>query len=170
MPELPEVEVVKKSLEKSIINLTIKSVKINDLNLRYKVKKHDFKKIIDLKILKIERKSKYLLFFFGKKFVMIVHLGMTGKFFINKNDKNQKTSFYYNNEDKNNKHDRVIFTLNKNLKLIYNDIRKFGFIKILLTKDISKNEHLANLGPEPMSHFFNYKYVKNYIVGKKKNY
>ena len=43
MPELPEVEVVKKSLEKSIINLTIKSVKINDLNLRYKVKKHDFK-------------------------------------------------------------------------------------------------------------------------------
>ena len=57
MPELPEVEVVKKSLEKQINNLTIKDVKIRDGNLRYKVKKQDINKIIGLKILKINMSS-----------------------------------------------------------------------------------------------------------------
>ena len=82
MPELPEVEVVKRSLEKRINNLIIKDIKINDENLRYKVKKEEINQIIGLKLLKIKRKSKYLLFFFNKGPVMIAHLGMTGKFFI----------------------------------------------------------------------------------------
>ena len=81
MPELPEVEVVKKSLERQINNLYLKSVKINDGNLRYKVKKQEIKKIIGLKIFKIKRRSKYLLFYFNDDLLMIVHLGMTGKFF-----------------------------------------------------------------------------------------
>ena len=82
MPELPEVEVVKKSLENQICNLTIKDIKLNDINLRYKVKKSEINKIIGHKISRIERRSKYLLFFFNNNTVMIVHLGMTGKFFI----------------------------------------------------------------------------------------
>ena len=88
MPELPEVEVVKKSLESQINNLTIKSIKINDSNLRYKVKKQDISKIIGLKILKVKRRSKYLLFFLNKDFTMIAHLGMTGKFFIKDRNNN----------------------------------------------------------------------------------
>ena len=82
MPELPEVEVVKRSLIKKTQNLTIKSVEINDSRLRYKINKNHVKKIIGLKIKKILRRSKYLLFFLDKKIVMIVHLGMTGKFFF----------------------------------------------------------------------------------------
>ena len=109
MPELPEVEVVKKSLENQICNLVIKDIELNDVNLRYKVKKSEINKIIGLKISRIERRSKYLLFFFNNNFVMIVHLGMTGKFFVlNKNKGIQKTSFYY--EIKNtetHKHDRL---------------------------------------------------------------
>ena len=63
MPELPEVEVVKKSLENQICNLTIKDIKLNDINLRYKVKKSEINKIIGHEISRIERRSKYLLFF-----------------------------------------------------------------------------------------------------------
>ena len=90
MPELPEVEVVKRSLEKLISNFTITEVQINEPNLRYKVKKQEIKQIIGLKILKIRRRSKYLLFFFTKDIVMIVHLGMTGKFFTVNNQKIKK--------------------------------------------------------------------------------
>ena len=171
MPELPEVEVVKKSLENKICNVTIKDIKLNDVNLRYKVKKHEINKIIGLKILRIERRSKYLLFFFNKNFVMIVHLGMTGKFFISKrNDKIQKTSFYYEIKDiDNKKHNRLIFIFKNNLKLIYNDVRKFGFIKFDTKSSIYKNKHIKILGPEPLSKFFNYKYFKEYLVGKSKN-
>jgi formamidopyrimidine-DNA glycosylase len=131
MPELPEVEVVKRSLINRTQNLTIKSVKINDSRLRYRIDHKKIKKIIGLKIKKISRRSKYLIFFFNQDILMLVHLGMTGKFFfIDKKRIKYKTSFYYSlNKDKDKKHDRVIFNLSKNQELIYNDVRKFGFIK-----------------------------------------
>ena len=94
MPELPEVEVVKRSLEKKVQKLRIKKVKINDGNLRYKVKKSDILKLSGKKIEKIERRSKFLIFKVGKNIIMLVHLGMTGKFFfINKKNKKFKTSY-----------------------------------------------------------------------------
>ena len=102
MPELPEVEVVKKSLINKTQNLIVKAVKINDGRLRYKIDRNKIKKIIGLKFKKISRRSKYLLFFFNKDVVMLVHLGMTGKFFfVNHKRTKYKTSFYYDiNEDK----------------------------------------------------------------------
>ena len=96
MPELPEVEVVKKSLKKKILNLIIKKVEINDGKLRYKVKKLEISKLIGQRIKKIKRRSKYLIFEIGQNFLMLVHLGMTGKFFfIDNKAKKYKTSFYY---------------------------------------------------------------------------
>ena len=101
MPELPEVEVVKKSLINKTQNLIVKAVKINDGRLRYKIDRNKIKKIIGLKFKKISRRSKYLLFFFNKDVVMLVRLGMTGKFFfVNHKRTKYKTSFYYDiNED-----------------------------------------------------------------------
>ena len=170
MPELPEVEVVKKSLINKTQNLIVKAVKIKDGRLRYKIDRSKIKKIIGLKFKKISRRSKYLLFFFNKDVVMLVHLGMTGKFFfINRQKTKYKTSFYYNiNEDKDKKHDRIIFNLSNNQKLIYNDIRKFGFIKFFKRDNLEQNVHLKHLGPEPLSTKFNIGYFKNYIIGKKR--
>ena len=168
MPELPEVEVVKRSLVNKIQNSIIKAVKIYDGRLRYRVDKNKIKKIIGLRIKKISRRSKFLLFFFNNKTVMLVHLGMTGKFFfINQKNTKYKTSFYYDiNEDKDKKHDRVIFNLSKNRKLIYNDVRKFGFIKFDQKKNVNQNLHLKNLGPEPLEKNFNFSYFKQYIINK----
>ena len=99
---------------------------------------------------------------------MLVHLGMTGKFFfINQKNTKYKTSFYYDiNVDKDKKHDRVIFNLSKNRKLIYNDVRKFGFIKFDQKKNVDQNLHLKNLGPEPLEKNFNFSYFKEYIINK----
>ena len=82
MPELPEVEVVKRSLETAVNQLKIKSIMINDKKLRYKVDIKGIKRLIGLKILSIQRRSKYLLFLFEKGHTMLVHLGMTGKFIL----------------------------------------------------------------------------------------
>ena len=168
MPELPEVEVVKRSLNNKVQNLIIKKVKILDTRLRYLVDKKRLRKVIGLKIERIERRSKFLLFFFSKDIVMLIHLGMTGKFFfINKKKTKFKTSFYYNINDKtDHKHDRVVFFLNKEQKLIYNDVRKFGFIKLLNKKNLNNNLHLKNLGPEPLGKEFNYFYCKQFIKGR----
>jgi formamidopyrimidine-DNA glycosylase len=102
--------------------------------------------------------------------VILIHLGMTGKFFIvnHKNEK-KKTSFYYDLKDGNVKHNHIVFYLSKNKKLIYNDVRKFGFIKILKKKDLKKNSHLKLLGPEPLSKELNVNYFKDYISKRDRN-
>ena len=168
MPELPEVEVVKRSLDNKVQNLIIKKVKINDDKLRYRIDKNETRKIVGLKFIKIKRRSKFLLFFLSKNTVMLVHLGMTGKLiFVNKKNIKHKTSFYYNiNEEKDQKHDRVVFFLNKNQKLIYNDVRKFGFIKFFNNKNFNDSLHLNNLGPEPLGKKFSYPYFRKYTSGK----
>ena len=169
MPELPEVEVVKRSLEKSIKKLRLKKVIINNNSLRYKIYQKTFNPIINKKILSIKRRSKYLLINFSKNSTLVVHLGMTGKFFVYNKSKICKTSFYYHTKSKDKKHDHVIFYFNKDTNLIYNDVRRFGFIKICQTNLIYENQHLKHLGPEPLSKKFNLKYFKVYILNKKKN-
>ena len=171
MPELPEVEVVKRSLEKKVINLRINKVKINDGNLRYKVNKKEISNLLGKKIRKISRRSKFLIFEMDQSIFMLAHLGMTGKFFfINSKNEKLKTSFYYDlNKSKNHKHDRVIFHFQNNQKLIYNDVRKFGFIKLIKKKNYLENRHLKLLGPEPLEKKFNFDYFKKYIFGRNRN-
>ena len=168
MPELPEVEVVKKSLINKMENLIVKAIKIKDGRLRYKINRQKIKNIVGLRFKKISRRSKYLLFFFNKNIVMLVHLGMTGKFFFINNKKTKyKTSFYYDlNENKDKKYDRLIFDLSNNQKLIYNDVRKFGFIKIFKRENLNKISHIKDLGPEPLSIKFNFSYFKKNILNR----
>ena len=170
MPELPEVEVVKRSLKKTISKLKIRKVIINNSKLRYKVNKQYFKKILKKKIVSIRRRSKYLLFNFESKLTMLVHLGMTGKFILmNKKKQKKITSFYYKLSNKDNKHNHIIFLFNNNIKLIYNDVRRFGFIKIFSNFKEKNISHLKILGPEPLSNNFNFKYFINYILNKNKS-
>jgi len=168
MPELPEVEVVKRSLNSKIQKLIVERITVKDEKLRYRINKNKLKILLGLKIIKILRRSKFLLFIFEKNTVLLVHLGMTGKFFyINEKAIKHKTSFYYDiDESKDNKHNRLIFSLSKKKKLIYNDVRKFGFIKILDKKQLKNNLHLKNLGPEPLSKNFDLKYFKKYLINR----
>ena len=164
MPELPEVEVVKKSLINKMENLIVKAIKIKDGRLRYKINRQKIKNIVGLRFKKISRRSKYLLFFFNKNIVMLVHFGMTG---INNKKTKYKTSFYYDlNENKDKKYDRLIFDLSNNQKLIYNDVRKFGFIKIFKKENLNKISHIKDLGPEPLSIKFNFSYFKKNILNR----
>jgi len=169
MPELPEIEIVKRSLVKKINKAKIVNVKINNRNLRYKIPYTLSKKLVNEKILKISRRSKYLIFHFKNK-LLLVHLGMSGKFLIvrNKDNKMFKTSFYY---DLNilAKHNHIYFVLNNGLVLIYNDVRRFGFLKLFENIKLKEIIYLKKLGPEPFSVLFCIKYVQKFIKNRKKN-
>jgi len=169
MPELPEIEIVKRSLVKKINKAKIVNVKINNKNLRYKIPDTLSKKLINEKILKISRRSKYLIFHFKNK-LLLVHFGMSGKFLIvrNKDNKIFKTSFYY---DLNilAKHNHIYFVLNNGLVLIYNDVRRFGFFKLFENIKLKEIIFLKKLGPEPFSVLFCIKYVQKFIKNRKKN-
>jgi len=169
MPELPEIEIVKRSLFKMVNKAKIVNVKINNKNLRYKIPDTLSKKLINEKILKISRRSKYLIFHFKNK-LLLVHFGMSGKFLIvrNKDNKMFKTSFYY---DLNilAKHNHIYFVLNNGLVLIYNDVRRFGFFKLFENIKLKEIIFLKKLGPEPFSVLFCIKYVQKFIKNRKKN-
>jgi len=169
MPELPEIEIVKRSLFKMVNKAKIVNVKINNKNLRYKIPDTLPKKLINEKILKISRRSKYLIFHFKNK-LLLVHFGMSGKFLIvrNKDNKIFKTSFYY---DLNilAKHNHIYFFLNNGLILIYNDVRRFGFFKLFENIKLKEIIFLKKLGPEPFSVLFCIKYVQKFIKNRKKN-
>ena len=167
MPELPEVEVVKKSLNSKLKNLTIKKVFINNNKLRYKIDSKEFYKIEGLKIISVKRRAKYLLINLEKNTTILAHLGMTGKFFILEKKKKYKTSFYYSLKKNDFKHDHLTLSLSKGYKLIYNDVRKFGFIKLFKSQNIYKCKHLKFLGPEPLKKNFNKSYINNYFLNKK---
>ena len=165
MPELPEVEVVKKSLEKTIYDLRIKNIKILNKSLRYKINEKLMKRLISSKVISVSRRSKYILINLNNQFTILIHLGMTGKIIITgANKRKYKTSFYYKIIDSKPKHDHLIFKFNKNIILTYNDVRKFGFIKIYKTHDLYSSSHLNELGPEPLSKKFNFYYFKNNIM------
>jgi formamidopyrimidine-DNA glycosylase len=169
MPELPEIEIVKRSLFKKINKAKIVNVKINNKNLRYKITHALPKQLINEKILKISRRSKYLIFHFKKK-LLLVHLGMSGKFLIirNKDSRMFKTSFYYN-LDILPKHNHIHFILDNGLVLIYNDVRRFGFFKLFENRKLKEITCLKKLGPEPFSVLFSAQYVQKFIKNKKRN-
>ena len=136
MPELPEIEIVKRSLFKMVNKATIIDVKVYNRNLRYKIPYSFSKKLVNQKILKITRRSKYIIFHF-KNEILLGHLGMSGKILImRKKDKSLfKTSFYYSSNIIT-KHNHIYFTLNNGLLMIYNDVRRFGFFRLFKTKNI----------------------------------
>ena len=169
MPELPEIEIVKRSLVKMINKAKIVDIKINNKNLRYKIPNTFSKHLIGEKILKISRRSKYLIFHFGKK-LLLVHLGMSGKLLLMRNRDNTifKTSFYYDSNVLHN-HNHIYFILNNGLVLIYNDVRRFGFFKLYNTIQLNKIIFLKKLGLEPFSKKFSIKYFEKFVQNRKKN-
>ena len=170
MPELPEIEIVKRSLFKKINKAKIVKVKINNKNLRYKIPQTFSKKLVNEKILKISRRSKYLIFHFKNK-LLLVHLGMSGKFLIvrSKDNKMFRTSFYYNLNILT-KHNHIYFVLNNGLILIYNDVRRFGFFKLFENIKLKEIIYLKKLGPEPFSILFCISYIQKFIENRKKKY
>ena len=167
MPELPEVEIVKKSLKKNVKDKKILDVIITNRNLRFKVEK-DFEKILkNRKIQNVNRYAKNIILKLNGNIYVIIHLGMTGTFHLIRNNvlKNTNLSFYQS-KDLPVKHNHIILIFKK-FRVIYNDPRRFGFFKLLKDKESFKL-YLNNIGYEPLDKNFNLKYLKKSILFRKK--
>ena len=168
MPELPEVEVVRQSLAKNVTGKKIKKVLVRNRKLRFFLDSSFEKELKNKLVNKISRFSKYLIIELNNKKFCIVHLGMSGTIHIIKNKEELFTNTsFYNSPNLPKKHNHVEFEFS-DLKLIYNDPRRFGFFQII--KDQKKLiERFELYGPEPFDINFNLKYVTNYFKDKKKD-
>ena len=169
MPELPEVEIVRQSLNKKIRQKSIKKVIIRNKNLRFPIPKNFSSYLKNKKIIKVDRFSKYLILNFKSGGFCLIHLGMSGTIHIIDNKKKLKftnASFYHSPIlPKRHNHIELIFN---SLKVVYNDPRRFGFFEIV-ENDKTLQNRFKNLGPEPFDPNFNLNYVFNYFKGKHKN-
>lgn len=148
MPELPEVETVKNGLLKKVKNKKIINCKILWPGIiAYPDKETFIKNIANETIKDITRRGKFIIFHLDN-YLLISHLRMEGKYFI----KDKDTIL--------NKHDHVVFNLDNNKSLIYNDTRKFGKMYLIKEND-SKNNPLTKLGKEPWDNTLNISYLKD---------
>ncbi len=170
MPELPEVEIVKQSLNKCITGKIIKDILIKNRNLRFKIPKNFEKNILKKKITKVDRFSKHLILKFEDSSNLMIHLGMSGTIhLINKSRKKDSitnTSFYHSPLLPK-KHNHVEIKID-NFKLIYNDPRRFGYFSYFKSNE-QINNNFKKYGPEPFDPLFNKNYIFNYFKNKKKN-
>ena len=169
MPELPEVEIVKLSLKKTIKSKKILKVKVNNRNLRFKIQK-DFEALLKRrKIIDVNRKAKYLIIILDYNKYLIMHFGMSGTLHLLKKEfdfKNTNLSFY-KGQNFPSKHNHIELFFDK-FKIVYNDPRRFGFVKFLNSKK-ELVKFLKNFGIEPLEKKFNIKYLKKILNNKNKN-
>ena len=169
MPELPEVEIVKQSLAKKIQQKKIKKIIIKNRNLRFKIPLK-FEELLQDKIIKkVTRFSKYLILNLTDGSFCLIHLGMSGTIhLVEKNNLNKFTNTsFYNSSNLPKKHNHVEMHF-EDLKVIYNDPRRFGFFKFIENREILV-ARFNHLGPEPFFKKFNLRYLLKYFLNKKKN-
>tara|TARA_X000001036_G_scaffold375272_1_gene364054 strand:- start:306 stop:1169 length:864 start_codon:yes stop_codon:yes gene_type:complete len=169
MPELPEVEVIRLSLDKKIKQKKIKKVIVRNRNLRFKIPLNFKNFLRGLKIIKTDRFSKYLILHLSNKNYCLIHLGMSGTIHLEAHNKKTpltNTSFYNSpNLPKKHNHIEIIF---ENFRIIYNDPRRFGFFQIIKNFSLLK-KRFSHLGPEPFHSKFDLGYVLSFFKKKEKN-
>lgn len=154
MPELPEVETIRRGLE----NLVGKKItKIFRSNKKMRIESSlDLYDLEGAKILEIVRRARYLIINFSNKKSLILHLGMSGKVMIS-------------NDFKQLKHDHFAGKFSDDSWLIFNDARRFGFVDLIETKNLKTHKMLSKLGPEPLSDEFYFSYLQEKLHRKKMN-
>lgn len=155
MPELPEVETVKRGLEIEILDKTIKSIFTSDKKLRVPYNKELAIIPVNQKIRAIKRRSKYLLLELSNKHTIVIHLGMSGS--IRFGDKKH---------NKIEKHDHFILEFSDGMKMIFNDPRRFGLVVLIKNSEVETHKLFKDLGAEPLTKEFNGKYLKNVFENK----
>ena len=147
MPELPEVETVKRYLEQHIPGSKITNYYQYRSNIRHTLTSN-FKELTEsATITALRRKAKYLILDLDNNYSIIVHLGMTGRFIL-------ETSVY-----RPRLHDHVIFVLDQKGQLVFNDTRRFGMLYCIKNSEINEQKFIKDLGPEPLSGEFNAAYL-----------
>ena len=169
MPELPEVEIVKRSLKNKVNYKKIKKIIITNRDLRFKIQKNFENLLEGRSITNVSRFSKYIILTLDNLNHCLIHLGMSGTLHIINYKKKEKITnlSFYNSKILPKKHNHVKIKFS-NFTIIYNDPRRFGFFKLLKNKKELK-KYFQRFGPEAISSKFNFKYVKYKLINKKKN-
>lgn len=155
MPELPEVETVRRGLAPAMINRQIAQVEVRRKDLRFPFPQNFARRLIGREILTLRRRAKYLLADLDDQMSLIMHLGMSGSFRIEE----EMLGNFIHARNRLITHDHVAFQLSNGQRIIYNDPRRFGFMLLIPTAEIMTHAYFSHLGVEPLSDLLNAKFL-----------
>ncbi len=151
MPELPEVETVRRGLEPALVGATINLVDQRRPDLRFPFPPRFASRLTGRQISSLARRAKYLLARLDSGDVLVMHLGMSGSFRIETDDRVVTPGSFHHPRSTLGLHDHVVLTLSNGLRVVYNDPRRFGFMLIVGETEFAAHPFFARLGLEPLS-------------------
>ncbi len=163
LPELPEVETVRRGLEPVMAGQVMTKVEVRRDGLRWPFPDNMAGRLQGQKVLRLRRRSKYLLLDLGSDETLIIHLGMSGRMLI---DRAAQGNFALA-QPAYEKHDHVVLIMESGVVIAFNDARRFGAMDICVTGAENAHRLLAVLGPEPMGNEFSDAYLKAALAGRK---
>ena len=155
MPELPEVETVRRGLLPVMEGAKITRADVNRPDLRWPFPDRMADRLTGATIDRLRRRSKYILADLSTGETLIIHLGMSGRILISGDPLGQ----FHRDHPAPEKHDHVVFHLGNGGRVTFNDPRRFGAMDLIATPDAETHKLLANLGPEPLGNAFNEAYL-----------
>jgi formamidopyrimidine-DNA glycosylase len=153
MPELPEVEIVRRGLAPAMEGTSFAAVTLNRVDLRFPFDPDFAARLRNQRVVRLARRAKYIVVETESGLGLAMHLGMTGRFTIAHKgaDKAETPGAFYYSHDANPRHDHVIFVMSSGDIIRYNDVRRFGYMTLFATTGIMEHALFRNLGVEPLS-------------------
>ncbi len=163
MPELPEVETVRRGLLPVMEGDVIRKADIRRPDLRWPLPDRMAARLEGARVERLRRRSKYILGDLSTEETLLVHLGMSGRMLIS----GAQVGQFHHDHPAPAKHDHVVLDMARGPRVTFNDARRFGAMDLCATEAIDRHPLLAGLGPEPFGNDFNEDYLVARLSGRK---
>src|SRR5947209_10310612 len=154
MPELPEVEIVRRGLQPAMEGSKIVKAEARRKDLRFPFQKDFVARLEGQTVTGLGRRDKYLMADLASGDVLLMHLGMSGSFRVVADERVKTPGQFHHPRNEDRLHDHVIFRMSSGAEVIFNDPRRFGYMKIIARNALDDEPLLKDLGPEPLGNEF----------------
>jgi formamidopyrimidine-DNA glycosylase len=169
MPELPEVETVRSGLEPVLTGRSFVRVEQRRPDLRFPLPERFAERLTGRRVLRLDRRAKYILVHLDRDEVLAMHLGMTGRLIVSNGGGARDLTLgqYVYEHGKDAKHDHLVFTMSGGAVVTYNDARRFGYMTLIPERELQQDPLFIGLGVEPLSDGLNAAYLAKRALGRK---
>ena len=168
MPELPEVETVRRGLEPALVGARITRLEQRRPDLRFALPERFAARMVGQTIERLDRRAKYLLAHLSGGEVLAMHLGMSGRFTVVAPSSNaRQRGEFLHAAGGNPAHDHVVLEMNNGFSVTYNDARRFGYMLLIGGAELAGHDLFRDLGPEPLGPELSADYLAAKAKGKK---
>ncbi len=163
MPELPEVETVRRGLSPAMEGAVIAHARVNRPDLRWPFPPRMAERLTGQRVKPLGRRSKYILADLSSGETLLIHLGMSGRMLVSGDPLGQ----FVHDHPAPEKHDHVVFDMDNGARITFNDPRRFGAMDLMPTDGVAAHKLIAHLGPEPLGNALSEAYLIAALAGRR---